>query len=89
MRGHARPRLCPEVLDDDLLDVAELLAERLQREQGVDPVLARLSDPDQDPARERDLELAREPDRLEPESCRARPSAARPSPRASRPSSRA
>ena len=36
-----------------------------QREQRVDPLRARLADPDEDPARERDVELAREADRLE------------------------
>ena len=46
-------------------DVPVLLAERLQREQRVDPLLAGLADPDEDPARERDRELAGEPDRLE------------------------
>ena len=66
VRGHARPGLRAEVLDDDLLHVAVLLAERLQREQRLDPLLARLADPDEDPARERDRELAGEPDRLEP-----------------------
>ncbi len=66
MCSHARARLRAEVLDDDLLDVPVLLAERTQREQRVDPLLARLADPDQDPARERDPELAGEPDRLEP-----------------------
>ena len=43
-----------------------LLAERLQRQQRVDPLLAGLTDPDEDPARERHRELAGEPDRLEP-----------------------
>ena len=36
-----------------------------EREERVDPLLARLPDPDEDPARERDRELAREADRLE------------------------
>ncbi len=59
------PGLRAEVLDDDLLHVPVLLPERAEREQRVDPLLARLADPDQDPARERDRELAGEPDRLE------------------------
>jgi hypothetical protein len=65
VRGHARPRLRAEVLDDDLLDVPVLLAERTQGEDGLDPLLARLPDADQDPARERDRELPRAADRLE------------------------
>ncbi len=65
VRSHARAGLRAEVLDDDLLDVPVLLAERLQREERVDPLLARLADPDEDPARERDRELARESDRLQ------------------------
>ena len=65
VRGHPRAGLRAEVLDDDLLHVPVLLAERLQREESVDPLLARLADPDEDPARERDRELAREADRLE------------------------
>ena len=67
-RRHARAGLRPEVLDDDLLDVSVLLAESPQREQRVDPLLARLPDPDEDPARERNRELTREPDRLQPAS---------------------
>jgi hypothetical protein len=62
---HARSGLRAEVLDDDLLDVTVLLAERAQGEQRVDPLLPRLADADEDPARERDRELAREADRLE------------------------
>ena len=56
-----------------------------EREQGVEPLLARLADPDQDPARERDPQLARAARSSPagaPAACRARPSAARPSPRA-------
>ena len=68
MRRHPRAGLRPEVLDDDLLDVSVLLAERPQREQRVDPLLARLPDPDEDSARERNRELTREPDRLQPAS---------------------
>ncbi len=65
IRRHPRSRLRPEVLDDDLLHVTVLLAERLQREERVDPLLAGLADTDEDPARERDRKLACEPDRLE------------------------
>jgi hypothetical protein len=51
-----------EVLEDDLLDVVEA-GERLQRRH---PVLLGLADADQDPARERDLQLAGGADRREP-----------------------
>ena len=54
-------RVRHEVLEDHLLDVAVAgvdLGERLQR---GDPLLLGLADPDQDPARERDPELARPP----------------------------
>jgi len=66
MLGHPRARLRAEVLDDDLAEVPALLRERAQRQERVDPLGTRLADPDQDPARERDRKLAREPDRLEP-----------------------
>ncbi len=65
MRRHARPRLGAEVLHDHLADVAVLLAERPEGEQRIDPLLPRLADPDQDPARERHAELARGSDRLQ------------------------
>ena len=65
VRGHPRAGLRAEVLDDDLLHVPVLLAERLQGEERVDPLLASLADPDEDPARERDRELAGEANRLE------------------------
>ena len=48
---HPRVRLGPEVLDDDLLDVAAPVVEVAQREERVDAFLARLADPDQDPRR--------------------------------------
>ena len=64
--GHARAGLGAEVLHDHLLQVAVLLGEVAERQQGVEPLLARLADPDQDPARERDPELAGEAHRLEP-----------------------
>ena len=59
-------RMGHEVLQDHLLDVAVLglgLGEGLER---GDPVVRRLADPDQDPARERDPQLAGGPDRLQP-----------------------
>ena len=43
-----------------------LLAQRFEREQRLDPLFARLADPDENPAREGNRELAREADRLEP-----------------------
>ena len=55
-----------EVLEDDLLQVAVLgvhLGERLER---GDALLDRLADPDQDPAGERDLQLAGGADEVEP-----------------------
>ena len=64
--GHPGARLRPEVLDDHLLDVAVPLVELADREQRLESLRSRLADPDQDPSRERDLELAREGDRLEP-----------------------
>jgi hypothetical protein len=48
-----------EVLDDDLLDVAVRGVEARDLEDRVDALLGRLADADQDPARERDPELAR------------------------------
>ena len=66
VRGHPRPRLGAEVLDDHLLQVAVPLVHRRERPQRLDPLGARLADPDQDPARERDPQLAGELDRLQP-----------------------
>ncbi len=63
--GHARARLGAEILDDHLLDVAVPVTQLLERQQSLQPLLARLADPDQDPTREGDRELAREADRLE------------------------
>ncbi len=65
MRGHPRPRLRAEVLDDHLAQVAVPIGERRQGDERLDPLGPRLADPDQDPAREGNRELAREPDRLE------------------------
>ena len=62
---HLRPRLGAEVLDDHLLDVPVALVEVANREQGVDPLGSCLTDADQDPACERDRELACEAERLE------------------------
>jgi hypothetical protein len=66
VRGHLRPRLGAEVLDDHLLDVAVALVQRGDGGQRLQPLLARLADPDQDPGREGDGELPGEPDRLQP-----------------------
>jgi len=63
--GHPGPGLRAEVLDDHLAQVPLLVRERPQGEERVEPLLARLADPDQDPARERNRQLAREPHRLE------------------------
>ena len=56
-----------EVLEDHLLKVPVLGVCRRQRLERLDPVGLRLADPHQDPARERDPELAGGADRLEPE----------------------
>ncbi len=66
VRGHLRARLRAEVLDDHLLDVPVALVQRRNRLERLQPLLARLADPDQDPGRERHVQLAREPDRLQP-----------------------
>ena len=63
---HPRLRLGAEVLDDHLLKMAVFAGERAQREQRIDPLLARLPDPDEDAARERDLKLTGQPDCLQP-----------------------
>ena len=63
---HARPGLGAEVLDDHLLQVAVPLVHEPQRLERVEPLGARLADPDQDPARERDPQLARELDCPQP-----------------------
>ena len=64
--GHPRARLGAEVLDDHLLQVAVPLVQVAQRRERLEPLRARLADADQDPARERDPQLAGERDRLEP-----------------------
>ena len=92
VRRHPRPGLGAEVLDDHLLQVAVPLVQAAQRGQRLEPLGARLADPDQDPARERDPQLTGELDRLQPPlpaACPARPSAGRPSRRAARRPSRA
>src|SRR5262249_59946089 len=43
---------------DDLLDVAELVVARAQREQGLDALGSAFADADQDPAGEGDAQLA-------------------------------
>ena len=62
--GHQRSRLGPEVLDDHLLD---LWTGRCDRSQGLESLLSRLADPDQDPGREGHLCHPGEPQRLEAE----------------------
>jgi hypothetical protein len=55
-----------EVLEDDLLNVAVAivqLGDRLERRHAL---LLGLADPDEDPARERDLQFAGGRDRLDP-----------------------
>ncbi len=66
MSCHARSRLGTKVLHDHLAQVAVLVAQLFQREQRLEALRTRLADPDQDPTRERDRELAGEADRLEP-----------------------
>ena len=66
-RGHARPRLGPEVLDDDLLDVPVGIVGVAQREQGLDPLLAGLADADEDTGGKRHRLLAGEAQRLQPD----------------------
>ncbi len=66
-RRHLRVRLGAEVLDDHLLQVAVPHVQLAQREQRLDPLGARLADPDQDPARVRDPQPAGALDRVEPD----------------------
>ena len=85
-----------EVLQDHLLDVPVLGVQRRERLQRLDALLLALADAHEDPARERDPQLARRADRLQAPrrvlasaSPRARsPSAARRSTRASAPARR-
>ena len=63
---HPRARLGPEVLDDDLLDVAELVVQIAQREQRFDALFPGLADPDQDAGRVGNRELSRHPHRRQP-----------------------
>ena len=65
MRRHPRARLGAEVLHDHLLQVAVPLVQLAQGLERLDPLRPRLADPDQDPARERDPQLAGQVDRLE------------------------
>src|SRR6478672_10392561 len=60
--GHAGPGLRPEVLDDDLLDVAVAIVKLAQCKKRLDAFGARLSDADEDAARERDGRLTGKPD---------------------------
>ena len=54
-----------EVLQDHLLDVPVLGVDRSERFERFDALLLALADADEDPARERDLQLAGRADRLE------------------------
>ena len=62
---HLRARLRPEVLDDELLDVAIAIVEVAQRQERLDTLPPRLSDADEDARGERHRQLAGEPDRLD------------------------
>src|SRR5215218_7570477 len=59
-------RVRDEVLEDHLLDVAVALVKAGERLERGHALLLALADPDQDPGRERDLELTGGLDRLEP-----------------------
>ena len=59
-------RVRDEVLEDHLLEVAVALVRPRQRFQRCDPLLLGLADADQDPARERDPQLAGGFDRRQP-----------------------
>ena len=64
--GAVIARMGDEVLEDHLLDVpvgSLHLGDGLER---GDPLLLALADPDEDPGRERDLELTGDADRLQP-----------------------
>ena len=61
-----------EVLEDHLLQMAVALVQSRQHLEGLDPLLLALADPDQDPARERDPQLPRRRDRLDPSLRRLR-----------------
>ena len=65
-RGHARPRLGPEILNDDLLDVPVVIMGIAEREQGLDPLLSGFADADEDTGGERHRLLAGQAERLEP-----------------------
>ena len=56
MGRHLRAGLRAEVLDDHLLDVSVPFVQRADCVERVEPLLARLADPDQDPGRERHRE---------------------------------
>src|SRR3954451_9073499 len=56
-----------EILEDDLLEMAVLRVDGGQRLERLDPIGLALADPHEDPARERDAELAGRADRLEPQ----------------------
>ena len=63
---HAGAGLGPEILDDDLLDVAVMVIEVAQREQRLDALAPGLADADQDAGGERHRRLAGRGDRGEP-----------------------
>src|SRR5439155_6032960 len=63
--AHRDARLGAEVLDDDFLDVTVALVQIADGGERVDALGGRLADPDQDPGRERDCELAGESDRAQ------------------------
>ena len=64
--GAVVARVRHEVLQDHLLEVAVLAVDLRERIESGHALLGRLSDADQDAARERDAQLAGRPDRVEP-----------------------
>ncbi len=73
--SHARPRFRPEILHDDLLDVAVAIVQLAQRQERIDTFRARLADADQNTAGERHTGFSGKPDRLQ---ARRRPLVGRP-----------
>ena len=65
--AHRRVGLGPEVLDDDLLDGAELPRHPPDRQQGVDPLGGGLADPDEDAGGERHGQASRVLEHPEPD----------------------
>src|SRR3984893_4957595 len=62
---HPRPRLGPEILYDDLLQVAVAVVQVAQRQQRLDALAPGLADADQDAGRDRHRGLAGTADRIE------------------------